>query len=85
MSHFIHLGSYKSTRNLNSGWRNLQKRFSKTLGTQPKSVSEINLGRKKGHYLRLDVKVASAKTAGGICKRLKAGGQYCAVRRSRKS
>jgi hypothetical protein len=85
MSHFVHLGSYKPTRNLDRGWRNLRKRFSKALGNQPKSVSEINLGKKKGRYLRLGVKVASAKTARDICKRLKAGGQYCVVRRSRKS
>jgi hypothetical protein len=85
MSHFVHLGSYKSARNLHRGWRTLRKSFSKTLGTQPKSVSEINLGRKKGRYLRLGVKVASAKTARDICTRLKAGGQYCVVRRSRKS
>lgn len=83
--HFIHLGSYKSTRNLDRGWRNLRKRFSKVLGGQPKSVSEINLGKKKGRYLRLGVKVASAKTARDICKRLKAGGQYCVIRRARKS
>ncbi|MFT5485976.1 MAG: hypothetical protein ACI9JL_002431 [Paracoccaceae bacterium] len=83
--HFVHLGSYKSTRNLDRGWRNLRKRFSKVLGGQPKSVSAINLGKKKGRYLRLGVKVASAKTARDICKRLKAGGQYCVIRRARKS
>jgi|MEHZ01.5.fsa_nt_MEHZ011564258.1_5 hypothetical protein len=85
MSHFVHLGSYKSARNLHRDWRTLRKNFSKTLKTQPKSVSEINLGRKKGRYLRLGVKVSSAKTARDICKRLKAGGQYCVIRRSRKS
>lgn len=83
--HFIHLGSYKSTRNLDKGWRKLRKRFSKVLGTQPRSVSAINLGKKKGRYLRLGIKVASAKTARDICKRLKAGGQYCVIRRARKS
>lgn len=85
IGHFLHLGSYKSTRNLNRGWRSLQKRFRTILGTQPKSVSEINLGKKKGRYLRLGIKVANAKTARNICKRLKAGGQYCVIRRSRKS
>lgn len=84
-THFIHLGSYKSTRNLDRGWKNLRKRFSKALNGQPKSVSEINLGKKKGRYLRLGIKVASAKTARNICKRLKAGGQYCVIRRVRKS
>tara|TARA_R110002110_G_scaffold9986_6_gene49073 strand:- start:8392 stop:9279 length:888 start_codon:yes stop_codon:yes gene_type:complete len=84
-SHFVHLGSYKSTRNLDRGWRNLRKRFSAVLGSQPKSVSEIDLGKKKGRYLRLGVRVENAKTARNICKRLKAGGQYCVVRRSRKS
>lgn len=83
--HFIHLGSYKSTRNLDKGWKNLRKRFAKTLGTQPKAVSKVNLGKKKGQYLRLGIKVASAKTARNICKRLKAGGQYCVIRRARKS
>jgi hypothetical protein len=55
------------------------------LGKQPKSVSEINLGKKKGRYLRLGISVASAKTARAICKRLKQGGQYCVSRRSRSS
>lgn len=84
-THFIHLGSYKSTRNLDRGWKNLRKRFSKALNGQPKAVSEINLGKKKGRYLRLGIKVASAKAARNICKRLKAGGQYCVIRRVRKS
>lgn len=83
--HFIHLGSYRSARNLDKGWKSLRKRFSKVLGSQPKSVSKINLGKKKGRYLRLGIKVASVKTARNICKRLKAGGQYCVIRRSRKS
>lgn len=83
--HFVHLGSYKSTRNLDRGWKNLRKRFAKVLGKQPKSVSEINLGKKKGRYLRLGISVASAKTARAICKRLKQGGQYCVIRRSRSS
>ena len=83
--HFVHLGSYKTTRNLDRGWRSLRKRFSKILGAQSKSVSKVNLGRKKGQYLRLGVTVATAKTARALCKRLKAGGQYCVVRRARKS
>ena len=83
--HFVHLGSYKSTRNLDRGWKNLRKRFAKVLGKQPKSVSEINLGKKKGRYLGLGISVASAKTARAICKRLKQGGQYCVIRRSRSS
>ena len=82
---YVHLGSYKSTRTLERGWRNLRKRFSKVLGSQSKAVSEVNLGPKKGRYLRLGVRVASAKTARSICRRLKAGGQYCVVRPSKKS
>ncbi len=83
--HFVHLGSYKSSKTLDRGWRSLRKRFSKTLGSQAKAVSEVNLGRKKGRYLRLGVSVANAETARSICRRLKAGGQYCVVRRSQKS
>lgn len=83
--HFVHLGSYKTTRNLDRGWRSLRKRFGKILGTQAKSVSKVNLGKKKGQYLRLGVTVANAKSARALCKRLKAGGQYCVVRRARKS
>lgn len=84
-SRFVHLGSYKSTRTLDRGWRSLRKRFGKILSARTKSVSKVNLGRKKGQYLRLGVTVASAKAARALCKRLKAGGQYCVVRRSRKS
>lgn len=80
--HFVHLGSYKSSKTLDRGWRSLRKRFGKVLGSQAKAVSEVNLGRKKGRYLRLGVSVANAKTARSICQRLKAGGQYCVVRRS---
>lgn len=83
--HFVHLGSYRNSRNLDRGWRSLRKRFGKILGAQAKSVSNINLGPKKGRYLRLGVTVASAKSARALCKRLKAGGQYCVVRRARKS
>lgn len=80
--HFVHLGSYKSSRTLDRGWRSLRKRFGKILGSQSKAVSEVDLGRKKGRYLRLGINVPSAKTARSICQRLKAGGQYCVVRRS---
>jgi hypothetical protein len=80
--HFVHLGSYKSSRTLDRGWRSLRKRFGKILGAQSKAVSEVNLGRKKGRYLRLGVSVPNVKTARSICKRLKAGGQYCVVRQS---
>lgn len=80
--HFVHLGSYKSSKTLDRGWRSLRKRFGKVLGSQAKAVSEVNLGRKKGRYLRLGISVANAKTARSICRRLKAGGQYCVVQRS---
>ena len=83
--HFVHLGSYKTSKTLEKGWRNLRKRFGKILGAQTKAVSKVNLGKKKGRYLRLGVDVANAETARSICKRLKAGGQYCVVLRARKS
>lgn len=82
---FVHLGSYKTVKTLDRGWRSLRKRFGKILGAQTRSVAKVNLGRKKGQYLRLGVTVANSKTARSICKRLKAGGQYCVVRRPRKS
>jgi len=80
--HFVHLGPYKSSRTLDRGWRSLRKRFGKILGTQTNALSEVNFGRKKGRYLRLGVTVANAKSTRSICRRLKAGGQYCVVRRS---
>jgi hypothetical protein len=83
--HFVHLGSYKTSKTLEKGWRSLRKRFGKILCAQTKAVSKVNLGKKKGRNLRLGVDVANAKTARSICKRLKAGGQYCAVLRARKS
>jgi len=42
----------------------------------------VNLGRKKGRYLRLGITVTDAKAARSIRKRLKAGGQYCVIRPS---
>jgi len=82
---FVHLGSYKNTRTLEKGWRSLPKRYAGVLGNIPKSVSKVWLGKKKGQYLRLGVSVASIKAARSICNKLKAGGQYCAVMKPRKS
>ncbi|MGB0631736.1 MAG: hypothetical protein ACPGRZ_13685 [Alphaproteobacteria bacterium] len=84
-SRFVHLGSYKNTRTLEKGWRSLRKRYGGVLGNSPKAVSKVWLGKKKGQYLRLGVSAANLKTAQAICKKLKAGGQYCAVMRARKS
>jgi hypothetical protein len=77
---FVHLGSYKSSKTLEKGWLTLRKRYGKILGGQPKAVSKVNLGRKKGQYLRLGVTVADARTAKSICRRLKAARQYCAIK-----
>ena len=81
----MHLGSYKNTRTLEKGWRSLRKRYAGVLGNSPKSVSKVWLGKKKGQYLRLGVSVSSLKAARSICSKLKAGGQYCAIRRQTKS
>ena len=63
----------------------MRKRYSGVLGKNPKAVSKVWLGKKKGQYLRLGVSVSDLKTARSICKKLKAGGQYCAVMKPRKS
>ena len=75
---FVHLGSYKSMRTLDRGWRTLKSRFRKALAEQDKSVRKVDLG-KKGRYLRLGVDVASKASANRLCREIKRGGQYCAV------
>ena len=76
---FVHLGSYRNARTLEKGWKSLRKRFSRILGAEHKAVSKVDLGKKKGRYLRLGVSADSLKEARAICRKLKAGGQYCAV------
>ena len=82
---FVHLGSYRTTKNLEKGWRALKKRYAKVLKGQPRAVSSVNLGKKKGRYLRLGVNVTDPNRARSICRQLKAAKQYCAVRRARSS
>lgn len=82
---FVHLGSYKNNRTLEKGWRALRKRYGGVLGDSAKTVSKVWLGKSKGQYLRLGVSVANLETARSICRKLKAGGQYCSVMRARKS
>ena len=84
-SRFVHLGSYKNTRTLEKGWQSLHKRYGGVLGNSPKAISKVWLGKKIGQYLRLGVSAASLKAAQSICRKLKAGGQYCAIMKARKS
>ncbi len=72
-THFVHLGSYKSSKMLERGWQQLQKRFSKILGSEEKSVSRVDLG-KRGKFLRLGVRAADSRSAGRLCSRLKSSG-----------
>ncbi len=83
-THFVHLGSYKSSKMLDRGWQQLQKRFSKILGGEQKSVSRVDLG-KKGTFLRLGVQATDSRSASRLCSQLKSSGQYCTVMRTGRS
>lgn len=83
-SRFVHLGSYRSMKTLEDGWKTLRKRFGNTLPPGQKAVKKINLGAKKGSYLRLGVAVPDTRTAARLCSQLKKRGQYCAVMSSRR-
>lgn len=75
---FVHLGSYRSMKTLEKGWRVLTTRFAKTIPARDRAVTKVDLG-KKGKFLRLGIAAADAGTAKRICDRLRPRGQYCAV------
>ena len=81
---FVHLGSYRSMKTLETGWRALRGRYGKALGGQSRTVAKVDLGS-KGRYLRLGVTVADRSQAASLCRQIKAGGEYCAVVPSGKS
>ena len=81
---FVHLGSYRSMKTLDKGWQSLKRRFAAPLKSREKSVQKVDLGKKKGAYLRLGIAVADDATAKRLCREIKAGGQYCAVMPSAK-
>ena len=84
-SHFVHLGSYRSKKMLDKGWKSLKKRYGRLLASEQMTVTKIDLGKPKGKYLRLGVSVAGSATANRLCGKLKSSGQYCAVMRTGKS
>lgn len=81
---FVHLGSYRSMAMLDKGWNTLRAKYAKLLASQDRAVEPVDI-RNKGHYLRLGVSVADRAEATDLCRRMKAGGAYCAVMKAGKS
>lgn len=75
---YVHLGSYRSMKMLDKGWKELSHRHDKVLHGRSRVVSKVDLGA-KGTYIRLGVAVASKGQGADVCRQLKAAGQYCAV------
>lgn len=74
--HGVHLASFASEAKAREGWEQLRKKFPDLAGLQPHIV-RADLGA-KGVFFRLSAgPLASAKAAGEVCAKLKAGGQYC--------
>ena len=75
---YVHLGSYRSMKTLDKGWKELSHRYDTVLHGRSRVVSKVDLGA-KGTYIRLGVAVASKGQGADVCRQLKAAGQYCAV------
>jgi hypothetical protein len=75
---FVHLGSYRSMKMLDKGWKDLSRRYDNVLHGRTRVVSKVDLGS-KGKYIRLGVAVASKGQGADVCRQLKTAGQYCAV------
>jgi len=74
----IHLASYRSKKQAESGWKSILNANLKQLRGLKPFISKINLGRKKGIYYRLKVgPLKSASEAKRYCKDLKKRRQYC--------
>lgn len=82
---FVHLGSYRTMKTLDVGWKTLRGRYAKALGDRHRTVTKVDFGKDKGRFLRLGVTVADRAQAISLCRQIKAGGEYCAVMPTQKS
>lgn len=76
---FVHLASYKGTKTLLRGWKEISNRHKEVLAGYEKTVQTTTLKGKPGKILRLGVHTEDKATAQALCKSLKAARQYCAI------
>ena len=80
--YLIHLASFKREVNAQRGQADLKKKFAADLGGMTFSSKRVDLGT-KGIYYRLYAGPASSRGAANeLCRKLKAKGQYCAVKKA---
>ncbi len=74
----VHLASYRSRQAAESGWAELQSKFSSQLGGLSSVVRSVNLGGQRGTFFRLMAgPVSTQSRAQDICQELKRANQYC--------
>ncbi len=73
----VHLASYRSMKQAQSGWLQIKRAHKSILGNLKPEVSKVNLG-KKGTYYRLKAgPFKSASSAKSACGKLKRRRQFC--------
>lgn len=73
----IHLASYRSAKQAESGWTQIKRAHGNILGDISHEVDRVELGS-KGTYFRLKAgPLASTAEARDLCSKLKARRQYC--------
>ncbi len=75
----LHLASYKSEANVDTGWKQLQSQLSGLIGDMTPVVKRVDLGSKGIFYRLHAAPVASKAAAVDLCKKIKARGAYCKV------
>jgi hypothetical protein len=74
----VHLASYRSRQAAESGWKELQSKYSAQLGSLNSVIRSVNLGGQRGTFFRLMAgPVANQSRAQEICQELKRANQYC--------
>jgi len=73
----VHLASYRSAKQAESGWLQIKRAHGKTLGALDHEISKVRLGS-KGTYYRLKAgPLPSVSQAKSLCAQLKKRRQFC--------
>ena len=75
----LHLASYKSEANVDTGWKQFQAQLSGLIGGMNPVVKRVDLGSKGIFYRLHAAPVASQTAAADLCRQIKARGVYCKV------
>jgi hypothetical protein len=73
----VHLASYRSAKQAESGWVQIKRAHGNVLGSLDHEVSRVTLGS-KGTYFRLKAgPLPSVSDAKDLCRKLKQRRQFC--------